>query len=108
MFYEVNQENCVSKDQILLLINEWINNSEVFEGKYKSGFNSSIRLINWLKILQDINHSNKTLNRIWENLYNSMQSQFIFILKNLEFHIPGNHLVFQLFALWIISYFSKI
>lgn len=103
LFAEIfSDSNCEQESRINLIIN-WIGNVPRSNKKAWTGFNATIRLLNWIKILIDIDKnfvinetdSKKIIRSIFENIY--------FVRKHIEYHIPGNHIIFQFYILWLIS-----
>lgn len=66
-----------------------------------SGFNIALRIINWLKILT---HFCQYMDeREWMLVQQSLYEHYFLLKNKIEYHIPGNHILYQLFSLWIIS-----
>ena len=83
------------------LMKKWITESNNVHLAW-TGFNCAIRLINWLKILQDISTENMQEDS-WEIIQRSMYLQHRFNLSNIEHHIPGNHVLIQYYSAWLIT-----
>ncbi|WP_175418907.1 alginate lyase family protein [Aureibaculum algae] len=87
----LNQENFV-REQGIALIEDYIKQDvELKDGK--DPYPISLRTINWIKFLSQNKISNQKIN---QTLYNHFQ----ILLHNLEFHILGNHLLENAFALF--------
>lgn len=101
LFKEVFDEIELSDEKRTVLIQKWIETNK--QNKYAwMGFNCAVRLINWMKILKDID-VNKIQVKQWEVIENSIYQQFLFNSKNIEHHIPGNHVLFQYYSEWLVS-----
>jgi uncharacterized heparinase superfamily protein len=101
LFNEVFNEVNISDEKKIELIQRWIEHNR--KNKFAwMGFNCAIRLINWVKILKDIDVSKVKIGQ-WEVIENSIYQQFIFNSKNIEHHIPGNHVLFQYYSEWLVS-----
>lgn len=101
LFKEVfNEINYPQQKQIEILI-KWIEKNENNKLGW-TGFNCAIRIINWLKILNDIEIQNIN-EAYWKIIENSIYRQTIFNIRNIEHHIPGNHVLFQYYSIWLIT-----
>ncbi len=103
-FDYLNQKDfCV--DDGLTLINKFINGiNENREGL--EPFPISLRVINWIKFLtynQKSIHSDNELNKINSSLYRQLQ----ILVNNIEFHLLGNHLLENGFALLFGAYYFE-
>jgi len=96
----LNNQN--DQKQIIKLIVSWIKNHEEIKGSPWNGFNCSMRIVNWVKLLSllriDFDISNKT----WVLIENSICQQAQHINNNIEHHIPGNHVILQYFSLLLV------
>ena len=101
LFKEVFDELDTSDDIKIHLMLEWITKSNNVHLAW-TGFNCALRIINWLKILNDISHEN-ILRVTWSIIQQSIYLQHRFNLSNIERHIPGNHVLFQYYSAWLIS-----
>lgn len=101
LFKEIMESLEYSDNQKLKVINSWIDNNPPEKGKAWMGFNCSIRLINWVKILSSIDNYDLIEDNYLEKIYCSIHQNLEFIKNNIEHHIPGNHVIFQYFAVWI-------
>ena len=90
--------------QKLSVIRFWIEKFPPQKGVSWMGFNCSIRLINWVKILAGL-ETFETVDKEYIRIISlSMLQNIEFIEKNIEHHIPGNHVIFQYFALWLVTF----
>ena len=94
----LNQED-VNKDEGLRLVQDYIDNEElIVDGK--SSYAISLRGINWIKFLSKNNIQDQTINQV---LFNDFQ----LLVRNLEYHLLGNHLLENGFSLLFGAYFFK-
>jgi len=98
---EVFDELDTSDDIKIHLMLEWITKSNNVHLAW-TGFNCAMRIINWLKILNDISPENIPRNS-WSIIQQSIYHQHRYNLSNIENHIPGNHVLFQYYSAWLIS-----
>ena len=98
---EVFDELDTSDDIKIHLMLEWITKSNNVHLAW-TGFNCAMRIINWLKILNDISPENIPRDT-WSLIQQSIYLQHRFNLSNIERHIPGNHVLFQYYSAWLIS-----
>ena len=106
LFNEIFTELRISDEIKIELILGWINNNTNVKLAW-SGFNCAIRLINWMKILADIDSTCISTEQ-WEIIERSIYLQHKFNKTNIEHHIPGNHVLFQYYSEWLIAIiFSK-
>ena len=91
----------------LSIFEQWMLLFDTKKGRAWSGFNCAIRILNWLKILYHINQSNlnnseinqrAVINRIQQSIF----EQALFNYNHIEYHIPGNHVLFQFISLWFV------
>jgi len=94
----LNQEN-ITKETGLRLIQDFINN-DVFLKDGKEPYPISLRGINWVKFLSSIHVKNKFIDK---NLYH----HYYILLKNLEYHLLGNHLLENAFSLLFGAYYFQ-
>jgi len=102
LFDELLDEHFLDSDLGLRIIELWIDQCRDKKHIAWNGFNTSVRLINWLKILyktpvkyfEDINR--------WQKIQKSIYYQIFHIKNNIEVHIPGNHVLIQIFSLWLL------
>ena len=94
----LNQKN-ISKETGILLIKNYIKNDNLLlDGK--EPYPISLRGINWVKFLS-INKVNEEF--INKNLYN----HYYILLKNIEYHLLGNHLLENAFSLFFGAYYFQ-
>ena len=101
MFDEAFAELSISEELKIRLMIAWINNSTNIDYAW-SGFNCAMRLINWIKILSNID-SDEIDKTNWSLIQNSIYQQHVFNKNNIEHHIPGNHILLQYYSLWLIA-----
>lgn len=101
LFKEVFDEIKLPFEKQIELILKWVDHNTKNNLAWM-GFNCAIRLINWMKILKDID-VNKLRVEQWEIIESSIFQQFVFNSRNIEHHIPGNHILFQYYSEWLIS-----
>jgi hypothetical protein len=90
-------------DLIIELINNWILQISPSKGNAWNSFNCTLRVLNWLRMLMQIKTSSSYANEHWKEIEHSMFVQAAFISKNIEHHIPGNHVAIQYYVLWLFS-----
>jgi len=100
--FDINN-NIFIDNSINEIINLWIRNHPNIKAEPWSGFNTAMRTYNWLKLLAK-NQENIAAND-WFKIQSSLYIQAKHILNNIEHHIPGNHVLLQYFALWLILHF---
>ena len=97
-FDYLNQEN-ISKETGILLIKDYIKNDDLLlDGK--EPYSISLRGINWVKFLSKNKVNEEFINN---NLYN----HYYILLKNIEYHILGNHLLENAFSLLFGAYYFQ-
>jgi Heparinase II/III-like protein/Heparinase II/III N-terminus len=87
----------------LKLINEWIDRFPLSKDISWNAFNCTIRLLNWFKILGKLPEEYKTNKNLWNKIQASIFNQVNYISSHIEYHIPGNHVIIQLYVLWLVS-----
>lgn len=103
-FKEIMDVLNFSDSQKLKVICSWIEKHPPQKGNSWMGFNCSIRLVNWVKILTSLKDINSIHESRLKNIFISIYQNIEFIVKNIEHHIPGNHVIFQYFAVWLIYF----
>lgn len=94
----LNQDN-ILKEDALYLIKDFIQKKDtVIEGN--EPYPISLRCINWVKFLSKFKIQNSKIDNI---LYND----FVFLSKNLEYHLLGNHLLENAFSLLFGAYYFQ-
>ena len=92
----LNQEN-ISKEAGLILIKNFIKNDDlIMDGK--EPYPISLRAINWVKFLSISQIKNEVIN-------NTLYSHYGILIKNLEYHLLGNHLLENAFSLLFGAYY---
>lgn len=102
LFSELMESLNFSDNQKFTVIISWIDNFPPKKGNAWMGFNCSIRMINWIKILSSIKSFELTNEEYVEKIFSSIYQNLDFIIRNIEHHIPGNHVVFQYFSVWLL------
>jgi hypothetical protein len=93
-FDYLNQKN-ITKEQGLLLINDFIKNYTRLKDA-KESYPSSLRIINFIKFISKHNVSDPVILGLIKEDANRLS-------RNLEFQLLGNHLLENGFALWFAS-----
>ena len=86
----LNQEEILKKNGILL-IKDYINNYKTIKVGKKS-YPTSLRIINWIKFVSKNKINDK-------RIFNIIYIDTLRLSKNIEYHIQGNHLLENAFAL---------
>mgnify|MGYP000176615057 CR=1 FL=1 len=94
----LNQKEMSSKEGIGLILNYIESDETLLDGK--EPYPISLRGVNWIKFLSKYKVKNHLINQV---LYNHYQ----ILLKNLEYHLLGNHLLENGFSLLFGAYFFK-
>ena len=94
----LNQEG-MSKDIGIDLINDYIKNDKTLKDG-KEPYPISLRGINWVKFLSE--------NRVFDSRIDKILYQHYYtLLKNLEYHLLGNHLLENAFSLLFGAYYFQ-
>ena len=94
----LNQDNIV-KENALFLIKDFIQKKDsAIDGN--EPYPISLRCINWIKFLSKFKIQNSETDNI---LYNDL----VFLSKNLEYHLLGNHLLENAFSLFFGAYYFQ-
>lgn len=97
-FDYLNQEN-ISKETGIILIKDYIKNDNLLlDGK--EPYPISLRGINWVKFL-----SKNKVNE--EFIDNTLYNHYYILLKNIEYHLLGNHLLENAFSLLFGSFYFQ-
>lgn len=103
LFQEYLEQQNISPDLAVSLILAWIDKFPFSRtGKAWNSFNCSVRLINWIKLLSKTDEISLNKGK-WEVIQKSIFHQVNYISRNIELHIPGNHVFIQYFSLWIMT-----
>ena len=98
-YFDFLQQNCLDKNTGLELINDFIEKfPQINNGR--EPYPTSLRVINWIKFISKNKVSDDRI-----DCYLSKQSYEI--INNLEYHLLGNHLLENAFALLFLSYYFK-
>lgn len=98
-YFEFLNQPSLSIDEGLFLILDFIKNIDVIKDGLEP-FPTSLRIMNWIKFIIQ----NKIED---EKIINSLYAQFRLLEKKIEFHLLGNHLLENYFALVSASIFFK-
>ncbi|MDC3130454.1 heparinase II/III family protein [Bacteroidota bacterium] len=94
----LNQDN-ISREDGLLLVRDFVKKKDsIIDGS--EPYPISLRCINWVKFLSINNVRDREIDDV---LYNDL----IFLSKNLEYHLLGNHLLENAFSLLFGSYYFQ-
>jgi hypothetical protein len=99
---EISNELKITPPEKIAIIVEWIDNTSVSRDNKWNGFNTSMRLINWIKILHSLPDQFQPEQNDWEKIVNSIILHLKIICHNIENHVPGNHVLIQYFSLWLV------
>lgn len=105
-FPEYVSEKNISSGKIVNLLSAWIDNYPPERNAAWTGFNCAIRVINWVKMFSKF--TSEEIQNLDEKIILSILQQTEFIEKNIEHHIPGNHVIFQFFTIWLVGYLFEI
>ncbi|MHA1989035.1 MAG: heparinase II/III family protein, partial [Promethearchaeota archaeon] len=98
-----NKLSGYNDDIIIDLITNWISKNSPSNGNAWNSFNCTLRILNWLRMLLLLNTKSFNDEGRWEKIERSMFVQVKYISKNIEYHIPGNHVAIQYYVLWLFS-----
>ncbi|MDN3641068.1 alginate lyase family protein [Lutimonas halocynthiae] len=98
-YFDFLQQKNISKDEGEHLILNFIKNSQNIKDGLES-YPISLRLRNWIFFVSQNNIRNKIID-------NSILNQVNRLLKNLEYHLLGNHLIENAFSLLFVAYYFK-
>jgi len=90
-------------DVIIDSISNWIILNPPSKGKGWNSFNCTLRIFNWLRMLMLLKSFSFNDNDRWGKIERSMFVQVAYIIKNIEHHLPGNHVVIQYYVLWLFA-----
>ncbi|GAA5032563.1 hypothetical protein GCM10011506_23580 [Marivirga lumbricoides] len=98
-YFDFLLQQDLSKEEGLKLINDYISKAEVLKDGLEP-YPISLRNINWIKFLTIHHISNKKIDSF-------IYSCYLHLLKNLEYHLLGNHLLENAFSIFMGSiYFN--
>jgi len=97
-FDYLNQQD-ISKEDSLILINDFIDQSEEIKDGFMP-FPISLRGLNWIKFLSKYNIEDQKIN-------DSLYVQYYILMDNIEYHILGNHLLENGFSLLFGAYYFQ-
>lgn len=107
LFSEVYAEKNIPFEKRIKIIINWIDTIPFSNKKAWTGFNATIRLLNWLKIFMNFDPNYKFNNDDETKILSSFLQNLYFVKKHIEYHIPGNHIIFQFYVLWLFSNLFK-
>ncbi len=85
------------------LIHQWVRMTPCYPKFAFDPYTSSVRLFNWLRLLSRISDLGGIYSLATRDISDSMYSHFFHIYNNLEFELGGNHLLVELYVLWLFS-----
>jgi hypothetical protein len=98
-YFEFLNQKKITVEIGLNLIFDYIKNDKsIVEGK--EPYTISLRGMNWIKFLSENKIKNEQIDKVLYRHYN-------ILLKNLEFHLLGNHLLENAFSLLFASYYYQ-
>ena len=86
------------------LISAWIDLEKQLPDHAFDPFNIAIRLINWLKLLPLFSENTGADKELTSRIINSIVWQTKYLQRNIQFEITGNHVLLELYCLWLIGY----
>ncbi len=87
------------------LIKSWIRYYPPSHSTAWNSFNATLRLFNWYKLLSVISREGKQVEaELWTLIRESIVEHVRYISDNIEWHVPGNHVLLQLYVIWISYY----
>ncbi len=98
-YFDYLNQNLISKEDGKLLINQYID----FYPNQKDGtepYPISLRSMNWVKFLSKNKINNNQINHF-------LFRDSVFLYNNIEYHLLGNHLLENAFALLFLSYYFQ-
>jgi hypothetical protein len=98
-YFDFLNQEAITKEEGLLLIHDFIPHLPQLKNANEP-YPISLRGINWIKFLSKYNISDTTID-------NSLYSQYLILLDNLEYHLLGNHLLENGFSLYIGGCYFK-
>ena len=98
-YFDFLNQPSLTKEQGLTLMNDFIPQLPKLKNANEP-YPISLRGINWIKFLSKHNISDKTIDT-------SLYSQYLILLDNLEYHLLGNHLLENGYALYIGGCYFK-
>lgn len=100
-FDDLNSPNSSEREDFLKeLLSDWIKNNKQHSSIGWDSYPLSLRLVNIIKWIINVNNSN-------EELISSMKKQYVWLSKRIEWHILGNHLFANAKALFFGSLFFE-
>ena len=99
-FDYINSTNSIKyKDNIIKLLNTWINNNNLISLE-NDPYPTSLRIVNWIKW-------SRTNNFYDEKFIKSLKIQSYYLSKNIEFDLLANHLMSNIKALIFLGYYFQ-
>lgn len=83
------------------LILKWLS-IKVQDKIAQNSFNCALRLFNWFKLISKLEPTDFSFQE-WRQIKDSIFNQILFVNRNIEHHIPGNHVFIQLFMIWMAA-----
>ncbi len=85
------------------LMIEWIKAHPPSAERPWETFNCALRTINWLRIVSMLKDEQRPSEEAWTKIANSIYLQARHIFATVAYHVPGNHVIVELFSLWLIA-----
>ena len=98
-YFDFLNQKEMSSETGIHLINDFIKNDKILKDA-KEPYTISLRGVNWIKFLAQNKIQNSVINNL---LYN----HYVILIKNLEYHLLGNHLLENAFSLLFGAYYFQ-
>lgn len=85
------------------LINDWIDLNPPARNNAWDSFNCAVRLLNWIKLFHNAPGETFPDSVRWEKILGSIHAQLRCIHRGFRYEVPGNHVIIELFSLWLSS-----
>ena len=102
-YFDFLQQADLDKHQSAEIIHQWITNNPAFDGNGWEPYPLSLRIVNWIKYLQQDDFDDPRSQHMCESLYLQARS----LRNQLEYHLLGNHLFKNAVALLYAGCFFK-
>ena len=89
------------------LVLDWIAHNKIGKSEGWEAYPISLRMVNWFWALHLFSEKNSTDSKFYEQLLRSLFKHALFLERNLEYHICGNHLIKNGKALTFAGLFFK-
>ena len=98
-YFDFLNQKEISREVGICIINDFIDNDKVLRDG-KEPYPNSLRGINWVKFLSKNNVKDSRINK-------KLYQHYYTLLKNLEYHLLGNHLLENAFSLLFGAYYFQ-